>query len=82
VRGFFVDNFLIAVEREVVALCGDVDLGHTETLRGARAVKFTAIAGSSFSSERRQLLAITLTPTLSRKRSSLPITPLAGKWAL
>ena len=36
VRDFFVDDFLVAVEREVVALRGDVGFGDAEALRGAR----------------------------------------------
>ena len=35
---FFVDDFLVAIEGEIVALRGDVGLGHAETLRGARTV--------------------------------------------
>ena len=42
VRDFFVNDFLVAVEREVVALRGNVGLGHAETLRSARAGKFIA----------------------------------------
>lgn len=35
VRDFFVDDFLVAVEREVIALGGDVGFGDEEALRGA-----------------------------------------------
>ena len=47
-RNFFVDYFLVAVEGEVVALRGDVGLGHAEALRGARAREFR-VRSSGFS---------------------------------
>ena len=64
VRHFFVNDFLVAVEREVVALRGDVGLGHAETLRGAWAVEFAAVAAAL---PQRGRCCITLTPALSRK---------------
>ena len=56
VGDFFVDDFLVAVEREVVALRGDLGFGHAETLRGARAVELADVGPA-------------LTPALSRKRA-------------
>ena len=44
VRDFVVDDFLVAVEREVVALRGDVGLGHAEALRGARVLALGLVA--------------------------------------
>ena len=44
VRDFGVDDFLVAVEREVVALRGEVGLGHAEALRGARVLALGLLA--------------------------------------
>src|SRR5215831_13410843 len=59
VRDFFVNDFLVTVEREVVALRSDVGLGHAETLRSARAVEFAAIICRAI---RRDGLVLGLTP--------------------
>ena len=40
VGDFFMDDFLVAVERQIVALRGDVSFGDAEALRGARAGEF------------------------------------------
>jgi hypothetical protein len=45
VRDFFVDDFLVAVDGEVVALRGDVGLGDKERLLGAFAGEFAAVVG-------------------------------------
>ena len=44
VRDFGVDDFLVAVEREVVALRGEVGPGHAEALRGARVLALGPVA--------------------------------------
>jgi hypothetical protein len=40
---WLVHHFLVAVERKVIALSSDIGLGHTEALRGARALTLSAI---------------------------------------
>ncbi len=42
-RYFVVNDFFVAIKREVVALRGEVGLGHAEALRGARAGGFAPV---------------------------------------
>lgn len=68
-RDFFVDDFLVAVNREVVALRGDVGFGDEEGLLGALASVLAAVVGAVFGGKRGLSLAVALTPALSRKRA-------------
>src|SRR5579859_1925418 len=43
-RYFFMNNYFVAVEREVVALSDNVRLGYTKTLRGTRILSLSSIA--------------------------------------